>query len=284
MTHWSAVRLPLRKPFGTAERARVFGRGSLIALTIAAGLAILLTARLIERPICGQARPATPYIIQGACKVIVRIIGLHCQVRGKPMRQHGATVANHSTWLDVFVLNACERVYFVAKSEVRGWALVGWLARLTGAMFILRKGTEAKAQKHEMEDRLKAGHRLLFFPEGTSSDAIRVLPFKSSLFSAFLSPDLADALHVQPVTVVYHAPIGEDARFYGWWADMEFAPSLVEMLAQSPHGRVEVRYHRPLRVSDFADRKALTAACEAAVRAGHPNGQAGTEEKPYRPQ
>jgi lyso-ornithine lipid O-acyltransferase len=283
MTAWMSSTLPPKVSFGLAGWVRIALRGGLMAAVLLVGMFVLLLVRLVEQPLCGHARPVSPYIIQGACRCVVRIIGIRRRVRGKPMRQHGATVANHATWLDVFVLNAGERLYFVAKAEVAGWAGVGWLARLTGAMFIVRKGSAAKAQKEEMEDRLKAGHRLVFFPEGTSSDSIRVLPFKSSLFAAFLSPDLADALHVQPVTLVYRAPKGADARFYGWWSDMDFLPSLVEMLAQSPHGSVEVIYHRPLRVADFADRKALTAACEALVRAGHPNGQDGKDEKPYRP-
>jgi lyso-ornithine lipid O-acyltransferase len=115
---------------------------------------------------------------------------------------------------------------------------------------------------------LAAGHRLLFFPEGTSSDTQRVLPFKSTLFAAFFVPQLRDTLHVQPVSVSYHAPQGADPRFYGWWGDMEFAGHLLRILASRRQGRVDLVFHPTIAVADMPDRKALTLAAEGAVRAG----------------
>ncbi len=115
-----------------------------------------------------------------------------------------------------------------------------------------------------------AGHKLLFFPEGTSTDGLRVLPFKPTLFQAFFAKPLRDRLFVQPVTVVYEAPFGETARFYGWWGDMDFGSHLLKTLSAGRGGRVTVKYHTPLRVADFSDRKVLAKAAEAAVRKGMP--------------
>ena len=176
---------------------------------------MLLLARLIERPLCGQARPVTPFLTQFVSRMAFPILGLRLETTGEPMLQKGAVVANHASWLDIFALNAVQRVYFVSKSEVAGWPGIGWLARATGTVFIARKGTEAKRQQGVFEDRLRAGHKLMFFPEGTSTDAVRVLPFKSTLFAAFYTHGLDRILFVQPVTVIYHAPPGEDPRFYG---------------------------------------------------------------------
>ena len=166
------------------------------------------------------------------------------------------------------MLNASKRIFFVAKSEVAGWPVIGWLARGTGTVFIRRDRRDARRQQALLEARLGAGHPLLFFPEGTSTDGQRVLPFKTTLFAALTTEALRDALTVQPVTLVYHAPAGEDSRFYGWWGDMEFAQGLLKVLAARRQGWVEVIYHPPLRVADYPDRKALAAACEAAVRKG----------------
>ena len=196
-------------------------------------------------------------------------MGLRVVRRGQPMTGEGAIVANHSSWLDIFVLNASDRVYFVSKAEVAGWAGIGWLARATGTVFIARKGSEAKAQAELFETRLHAQHRLLFFPEGTSTDAIRVVPFKSTLFAAFFADGLRDRLSIQPVSVVYHAPPGQDPRFYGWWGDMDFASHFLRMLATWRHARVEVTFHDPVAVAAFPDRKALAAYCEAVIRAAH---------------
>jgi 1-acyl-sn-glycerol-3-phosphate acyltransferase len=136
-------------------------------------------------------------------------------------------------------------------------------------VFIRRSSRDAVQQKHVFEDRLLAGHRLLFFPEGTSTDGLQVLPFKPTLFAAFFSDALRDQLWVQPVSVTYFAPEGEDPRHYGWWGDMEFGIHLLQTLATRRHGRIVVVWSDPLAVSDFPNRKALAKVSEAAVRAGH---------------
>jgi 1-acyl-sn-glycerol-3-phosphate acyltransferase len=202
------------------------------------------------------------------CRTALRILGLDLNVQGQPMTQHGAVVANHSSWLDIFVLNASKRIYFVSKSEVAGWPGIGWLARATGTVFIERNRARAREQTRLFQDRLLAGHKLLFFPEGTSTDGRRVLPFKTTLFASFFVPDLRDDISVQPVSVAYHAPRGASERFYGWWGDMSFGAHLLAMLAAPRHGAVDVVYHTPRPVAGFPDRKALARSCEEAVRSG----------------
>ena len=269
MSDW--ITAPFVPPRITAAGwLRVIWRGGVLGLVTYGCLGILLLLRLVEAPPHGRARPWTPHITQFVCRSAFRILGLPLTVRGRPMRQPGAVVANHGSWLDIFTLNACQRIYFVSKAEVAGWAGIGWLARATGTVFIARRGAEAKVQQQIFEDRLMAGHKLMFFPEGTSTDTIRVLPFKSTLFAAFFSPPLRDHLHVQPVTVVYHAPAGQDPRFYGWWGEMEFAPALLQALATRPQGRVEVIFHPEVPVSAFPDRKSLAAHCERVIRTSHP--------------
>ena len=197
----------------------------------------------------------------------VHILGIAGTARGAPMPHAGAVVANHSSWLDIFVLNARKRIYFVAKAEVAGWAVIGWLARATGTAFIRRDRAAAGDQAALLRTRLRAGHRLLFFPEGTSTDGRRVLPFKTTLFAAFFETGLPD-LHVQPVSLAYTAPPGRDPAFYAWFADMDFAPHLLQVLAAPAGGRVAVTYHAPLRVADHDSRKSLARAGEELVRAG----------------
>lgn len=272
---WRRARLPEWRP-GPGARLRAVARCAVIGGVTYGCLLLLLVCRIPERLICGARRPATPHITQFVCRTALRVMGLRLLCRGRPMAGPGAIVANHASWLDIFVLNACDRVYFVSKAEVARWPGIGWLARATGSLFIARNGAEARAQTKLFETRLKLGHRLLFFPEGTSTDALRVLPFKTTLFAAFLTPGLRETMAIQPVSVVYRTPPGADRRLYGWWDDMEFGPHLLRVLAQSPQGEVEVTFHPPLRAADFADRKALAAACEAAVRRGHAAGLPAT--------
>jgi lyso-ornithine lipid O-acyltransferase len=259
-------------PLGFAGWVRVIWRGIVLGVLTYGCLVLLLLTRLIEAPLFGPARPWTPHITRFVCRSAFVILRLPLAVRGTPMAQKGAVVANHASWLDIFTLNAVQVGYFVSKSEVAGWAGIGWLARATGTVFITRKGTEAKVQQRIFEDRLRAGHKLMFFPEGTSTDAVRILPFKSTLFAAFFTHGLEHVMHIQPVTVVYHPPQGQDPRFYGWWGEMEFGPHLLMTLGAAHQGRVEVVFHPPVPVDAFPDRKALAAHCEAQIRSAHPYG------------
>ncbi len=265
---WDSSDPPEDQAISPLGWVRAMLRGAALAGLVFGALVVLLLVRLVERPLFGLHRPVTPFITQFVCRNAFRILGMGFSTSGELMREPGAVVANHSSWLDIFTLNARKRIYFVSKAEVAKWPGIGWLARATGTVFIERNPRRAVEQTEMFQQRLLAGHKLLFFPEGTSSDGLRVLPFKSTLFAAFLTPELRDILFVQPVTVIYHAPTGKSPRYYGWWGDMELAPHLLKTLATSPQGRVEVIYHPPVRVADFSDRKALAAHLETQVRAG----------------
>ncbi|SFA95290.1 lyso-ornithine lipid acyltransferase [Poseidonocella pacifica] len=268
MTTWRPEEgLPAPR-FGAREWLRVVRRGVPVAALVTAGFLLMVLSRLIERPIFGARRPVTPFLTQGVSRKVFRLIGMRHISHGQPLRGRGAVVANHVSWLDIFALNARKNIYFVAKAEVASWPAIGPLARGTGTVFIRRERTDAKRQEAVFRERLDAGHRLLFFPEGTSTDGLRVLPFKPTLFAAFFAPHLRDSLQIQPVTLVYHAPEGEDPRFYGWWGTMDFASHLLKVLAARKQGRVEVIYHPPVSVADFADRKVLAAEMELCVRSG----------------
>ena len=264
--------VPTKAAIGLGGWFRVLLRGAVLGSLTFGCLGLLLLIRLIERPIFGQARPITPHITQFVCRAAFWIMGITLRIQGRPMVQRGAVVANHGSWLDIFALNAAQRVFFVAKSEVAGWAGIGWLARATGTVFIARKSAEAKVQQGLFEARLRAGHRLLFFPEGTSTDARRVLPFKPTLFAAFYTHGMEQVMHVQPATVIYHAPKGADARFYGWWGDMDFGPHLKMVLAAFRQGSVEIILHDPVAVDRYPDRKALSTQCEAVIREAYHRG------------
>jgi 1-acyl-sn-glycerol-3-phosphate acyltransferase len=256
-------------PVGVRGWLRLVRRGLPVAVVTLAGLVLLLLLRLAERPIYGARRPWTSRVVRLACRVNLGLIGIGLSVHGRPLPEAGAEVANHASWLDIFALNAVSRVQFVAKAEVAGWAGIGAMARAAGTVFIRRERRDAAAQAALFGEKLAAGQRLLFFPEGTSTDTLRVLPFKPTLFEAFLRRGGAEAT-IQPVTVIWTAPAGADPRFYGWWGEMDFASHVVRVLAAPRQGRVALVYHPALKVADYPDRKALAAACEAAVRSAFP--------------
>ena len=242
---------------------RIAWVGPLLALVNFGGLALFALVRLPERLLVKGPGPLTPWLTVGVCRLSLWLLGIRRIVRGAPMTGRGAAVANHASWLDIYALNAGHPLCFVAKAEVAGWAGIGWLARATGTVFIRRYRRHAQAQVAQMRARLAAGERLMFFPEGTSTDGLRVLPFRSVLFEALGG----DGGAVQPVSVRWRAPAGQDVRFFGWWGGMDFLPHLLAVIALGRGGEVRVSYLTPVAAN--GDRKALAAATEVAVRAGY---------------
>ena len=236
-----------------------------ICLIVSVGLLLTLLLRLFEYPIFNQTRPITPYITQAVCRMSLLLIGLKCQVKGRVMGQSGGVVANHCSWIDIFALNAFQRVYFVSKSEVASWPFIGQLARATGTVFIQRNPNKAAEQRSILSSRLQAGHKLLFFPEGTSTDGKQILPFKPTLFAAYFDQKLRYKTFLQAICLRYIAPKGQDARFYCWWGDMSFGAHLITTLSVLRQGRIVITFCDPVAVSDFKDRKALAAALEKSV-------------------
>lgn len=265
---WNAAPyVPFSRP-GVAGWVRIVGRGVPLVALILLCLPLMMLVRMVERPLIGARRPVSGLFPKIVSRAALALIGIRYRVVGRPMAGQGAIVANHSSWLDIFALNAGMRLSFVAKSEVAGWAGIGPLARASGTVFIRRDRAAAAGQVPILADHMAAGQPLLFFPEGTSTDGRHLVPFKPTLFAAFLSDPVRAGLQVQPVSVVWHGPKGGDPRVYGWWGDMAFGPHLLAVLALPRQGSVTVQYHPPLRVTDHPDRKALARVTHAAIETG----------------
>ena len=248
-------------------RMIALARGVLTGLWTGAGFLVFGLVRLAELAAVRGARRWSPWVAVATYRGGLRLVGLGYVQEGSPMPGPGLIVANHVGWLDIFALGAAAPVTFVAKSEVRRWPGIGLLARGIGTLFLNReRRAEAGAQVAEIARRMRAGERLLVFPEGTSTDNDRVLPFKPTLFAAITAPGLPEPRAVQPVTLVYEDERG-DPRRYGWWGEMSFGRHLAATLS-GRQGRIRVIYHAPIPVTEATDRKALARQAEDAVRAG----------------
>jgi 1-acyl-sn-glycerol-3-phosphate acyltransferase len=194
---------------------------------------------------------------------VLAFCGLGRTVEGRPIRR-GILVANHSSWLDIPALHAGFPVYFVAKQEVAGWPFAGFIARVSGTLFIARRRSAAAGQLKVLQARIARGHSLCFFPEGTSSDGRRILPFKPTLFAALEGSDIA----VQPVTIRYEAGRNLPPSFHATWGSMPVFTHMAEVLALSSAGRVFVVFHPPFGAGPGLGRKELARRAEDAVRGG----------------
>jgi|SRR5690554_2261539 len=208
------------------------------------------------------------------------LVGIRVVRRGEPYRKGACLiVANHTSWLDIPVIASLEPCSFVAKSEVAGWPFFGTLAKLQRTVFVEReRRTRTTHSRNEIHSRIAEGDRLVLFPEGTSSDGNRVLPFKSALMSGAQltivngEEDREDDLVVQPLSVaytrLYGMPMGRYFRpFFAWYGDMELFPHLWEAFTLGPI-EVVVEYHKPVTIREIGNRKALAAYCEERCREG----------------
>ncbi len=270
---WNGAVPPVLPAPGPRARLRRAVRVTAALIWTAALFAVFLVLRGLDLGLRGLLRSSRPGLAPWAVQLwahgALRLLGLRMTALGAPMRHPGAVVANHASWIDIVVLMRATRVFFVSKSEVAGWPAIGTVARAIGTIFIDRRPVEARRQTEALQARLIRGDRLCLFPEGTSTDGLRVLPFKSALFGVFLAPDLHDRLWVQPVSLRYAAPAGLPAAFYGWWGEMEFGRHLWTVLAHSAGGSVDVVFHEPLPAAAFSDRKSLAEAAGSTVRMGH---------------
>lgn len=211
-------------------------------------------------------------------RFVCRLMGARITVVGTAVKGGVLLTANHTGWIDIPVLSAVAPVSFVAKQEVNRWPFFGTLARLQRTVFVRRERSKALEDRDNIRRRLSDGDALVLFPEGTSSDGNRVLPFKSSLLSAAelaLGEDTQGAARhapVQPVSVSYvglhGVPMGRENRpLIAWYGDMDLLSHLWEALGAGPID-VVVELHPPLTIDEAGGRKELAAAAEAAVRGG----------------
>jgi len=201
------------------------------------------------------------------------ILGFRLEIRGEiSTKRPTLFVANHTSYIDITVLGAVIDGSFVAKAEVASWPLFGWLAKLQRTVFVDRRVRSTALQRDALGKRLDAGDRLILFPEGTSNDGLRVLPFKSALFSAAEYKVGGQPVTVQPVSVTYSRldgmPIGRAWRpLIAWYGGMDMMPHLWTLLGLGVVTAV-VEFHPAVTIAEFGSRKALSDHCYKTVAAG----------------
>jgi lyso-ornithine lipid O-acyltransferase len=231
-----------------------------VALMPLQALLVLLRLRLAER---------LPVFYHRLC---CRMLGISVVPIGEmSTRRPTLFVSNHTSYLDITILGSLIPGSFVAKTEVAQWPLYGWLAKLQRTVFVERRRQTSHLQRDQLKERLAAGDNLILFPEGTSNDGNRTLPFRSALLSV-AEVDPETRLQIQPVSIAYVAlngiPMGHGLRpLVAWYGDMTLGPHLWQF---SRLGKITVvvEFHPAVNLATIGDRKSLTRYCSAAVGAG----------------
>lgn len=225
------------------------------------------------------------------CAALARCVRLDIVVEGAlaPARPL-LILANHVSWTDVLALGAAAApVCFLAKSEVAGWPVLGWFARVQRTLFVPRGRKRAiPAVNRAMAERMAQGEPVVLFAEATTGDGNRVRRFHAPHVAACRDllaarPEIA-SVAIQPVALVYARrgglPLGWAGRLpVAWTGDADFAPHLVSLLAG---GRVLCRvvFGEPFAFARGDDRKAAARRAGGEVRRLRGRDPAAAEQAP----
>ncbi|MEO5932306.1 MAG: lysophospholipid acyltransferase family protein [Duganella sp.] len=203
---------------------------------------ILRLARVMAHVLLGMAICATvfPWISQDKrndhirrwSTRLLKMCNVSVEQRAAaPMLARAVVVANHVSWLDIFVVHSLHPSHFVAKAEIRSWPLAGWLAEKAGTVFISRGNRRDLRHIFKgLVSTLERGERVAFFPEGTTSSQGKLLPFHANLFEAAIDARVP----VQPVALSYVDPNGASHPSVDFIGEMTFAESIIAILAGPP--------------------------------------------------
>ena len=191
------------------------------------------------------------------------ILGIKVTVEGVPVASCPTLfVANHVSYIDVLAIGVGVDATFIAKSEVKSWPLIGFIASCAGTMFIRRHWRQALLQRNAIARRMRQGESFVLFAEGTSSNGLSVRPFKTSLLSV-VEPWVLDCpVAAQSVTLAYTRladgrpfDVGTCDR-YAWYDEMAFLPHLAAVLADDGC-TIAIRIHAPVMSWSVQSRKQL---------------------------
>lgn len=172
-------------------------------------------------------------------------------------------VANHISWLDIFVLNAARPMAFVSKSEVRHWPLAGWLAANTDTLFLHRgRRSHTLEINRQIAAMLSSGKDVAVFPEGTTSDGTHVLPFHGAL----LQPAVDSGRPVQPVTLAYFDGQGQRTSIPAYAGETSMAECMAAIIA-SRSLTVRLRQTPAIAPGHFS-RREIAAMAHGAIAYG----------------
>ncbi|MGB3484073.1 MAG: lysophospholipid acyltransferase family protein [Mycobacterium sp.] len=237
------------------------GRRTVVALRTT--LRVMLTLILIPAlPLLAVPLPGRSHIQRGYCRLVLRCLGVRITVSGGPIRNLRGVlvVAPHVSWVDIFSIGAVLPGSFVARADLIDWPALGRLARLMKVIPIerssLRRLPEVVAA---ICTRLRAGHTVVAFPEGTTWCGLAFGPFKPAMFQAAIDAGRP----VQPLKLSYHHRDGRTSTVPAFIGEDTLLESIRRLIVAR---RTIVHVQVQSLQLPVGDRRTLAARCEAAVR------------------
>jgi len=187
-------------------------------------LAWAIALALIERQPGNSIRERAEWQ-QKQARRMLRALETEVTVTGE-MPSHGLMVCNHLSYLDVLVIAAQSPLVFVAKSDVRHWPVIGLLLKSAGTILAERsRPSSASDTAQGIRAVFESGLPVVLFPEGTSADGSKVLPFKPTLFQIALDCQTT----ITPAAIHYAAVKGDIAHDVCYWGDHTLVPHMIRL-------------------------------------------------------
>ena len=234
----------------------------------------------IAFPLLGPAR--RDRLIMRWSRRLLDVLGVRPEIGALPPVERGALlVCNHVSWLDIYLINSARHVHFVSKAEVRGWPVIGWLARQSGTLFIERgRRADTARINGEMRELMRTGRWVAVFPEGTTGDGLGVRRFMPSL----LQPAVELDVPIVPAALRYRTPDGAYSAAPAYIEGVSLWQSLLRIVS-APGLVAELVFSAPIRPDghrrELAERaEAVTAGLLDLPRASVERDGAATTRAP----
>lgn len=224
--------------------------------------AVLLLLALPVLSMLSIRLPGAAGIRRGYCRLLLRSLGIRVEVSGDPVRNLAGVlvVSNHTSWADVLVIGAVLPGTFVARADLVDWPAIGWAARVMNVIRIERAALrELPDVVGTVAGRLRDGHTVVAFPEGTTFCGPDQGRFRPALFQAAIDAGRP----VQPLHLAYRYPDGTTSTAAAFLGEDSLWASLTRVTrTRSIAVQVAVL---PLQLPDTGRRR-LAMRCESAVR------------------
>ena len=206
-------------------------------------------------------------IVQLFHKSVLWLVNINVEVKGNINENNipKLYVSNHLSYIDIPVLGSILNGKFIAKSEISTWPIVGYLSKIGNTIFINRNLGFLKKNKSIIFDYISKGDNIILFPEGTTSDGIRVLRFKSSLLTSLEQKNIL----IQPIVIKYKSINGMPLNRWlkpiiAWYGDMELKPHIINVLKLFSI-KAKITFLPPVNGRDFANRKDMTSTLHHVI-------------------
>jgi 1-acyl-sn-glycerol-3-phosphate acyltransferase len=225
---------------------------------------LCLTRPLMDIRVGGQV--LGDLAVQTWSKGLMWIFGFRLRRYGTPLPGGVMFVANHVSWIDIEALHSQRMMGFVAKREIAGWPLVGWLAAKGQTIFHQRGSSDSlSGVLTQMQERLRNGKAVGVFPEGRTRGGVRVGPFHARIFQAAVETEVT----VQPVALRYGARGGAQT-VVAFGPNESFAANIVRLLGE-PARLAEVHFLGPIQVHDLEGRRRIAELSRERIVAAMEN-------------